>query len=119
MLNESYLIPGGGKNVGYSKTPVKTGQKWIDGKDIYRVVVTGTVNGVTYLPIPETGMDTIVYFSVLTNGGNFLTSAFFGGSVENLCVASIDRTHNRVSINNQIREFNGAAVHVIIDYTKN
>mgnify|MGYP000077360339 CR=1 FL=1 len=113
------LTPIDGGAVNYSASPVKTGQKWIDGKDVYRIVVTGTVNGVTYLPIPETGMDTIVYFSVLTNGGNFLTSTFFGSSVGNLCVASIDRTHNRVTINNQIGEFNGAAVHVIIDYTKN
>ena len=118
-MQKNFIIPSGTNAKHYSTAPVKTGQKWIDGKDVYRIVVTGTVNGVTYLPIPETGMDTIVYFSVLTNEGIFLTSTFFGGSVENLCVASIDRTHNRVSINNQIREFNGAAVHVIIDYTKN
>lgn len=113
------LTPIDGGAVNYSTTPVKTGQKWIDGKDVYRVVVTGTVNGLTYLSIPDTGIDTVIDFSVITDDGAFLTSTFFGGTLSNLCASSIDTTSNRVIINNQIGAFNGVKVHVIIDYTKN
>lgn len=33
------LTPSGGGAVNYSTTPVKTGEKWIDGKDVYRAVL--------------------------------------------------------------------------------
>lgn len=113
------LTPINGGVADYSTTPVKTGQKWIDGKDIYRVVLIGTVNGLTYIQIPDTGIDTVVNFSVISYLGQFLTSTFYGGNVSNLCVSNIDKISSRVIINNQIVAFNGSAVHVIIDYTKN
>ena len=60
----------------YSTNEVKTNKIWIDGKPIYRLVLTTTTNGIkndVTLRTPET-IDTMVDYRVYalsTNGGNF------------------------------------------------
>lgn len=115
------LTPIDSGDVNYSTTPVKTGRKWIDGKDVYRIVVTGTINGVTYISIPNAGIDTVVkYYAIAEDSNNaaFVSSAFFGGNVNNICVVGVEKNNNRVSINNSIQDLIGRSIHVVIDYTK-
>ena len=57
-------ISGGGSGGGlpdYSITEKKTGQKWIDGKDVYFRVVQGDLTSITTRII--TGVDTLIQYS--------------------------------------------------------
>lgn len=70
----------------YSTTEQKTGQKWIDGKDIYfKVINTGiTLSQLdTWYNAGLTGVDTIInYFPKLTRDGEQIGNTFNGGALD-------------------------------------
>lgn len=68
-------ISGGGSGGGlpdYSTTEKKTGQKWIDGKDIYFRTFTGSLDGTTSTHITDIpNINTIVSYSGMVKGANY------------------------------------------------
>ena len=68
-------LSGGGSGGGlpdYSTTEKKTGQKWIDGKDIYFKTFTGSIDGTTSTHITDIpNIDTIISYSGMIKGNNY------------------------------------------------
>lgn len=106
----------------YSKTPVLTGEKWIDGKDIYKIVVTGNLTGYDTKVTYASGftVDTVISFEnyVEYASGSTVNSAncFTGGDkASNVVVTAVDRT--KVIISSLENLWSGLGFHCIIKFT--
>lgn len=95
LLNKKYKLEervtaleegGGGGLPDYSTTEQLTGQKWIDGKDIYFKVINTGINLValdTWYSTGLTGVDSVInYFPKLTRDGEQIGSTFNGGTLD-------------------------------------
>lgn len=94
LLNKKYkleervtaLEEGGGGLPDYSTTEQLTGQKWIDGKDIYFKVINTAIALAaldTWYSTGLTGVDTIInYFPKLTRDGEQIGGTFNGGTLD-------------------------------------
>lgn len=105
----------------YSETPVRTGEKWIDGKDIYKIVVTGTLTGYATYVTYASGftVDTVISFEnyVKDSSGTVNSvNCFAGGdNVSNVVVSSVDRT--KVIVSSPEKLWDGGSFHCIIKFT--
>ena len=96
----------------YSKNEVDTGMKWIDGKNIYRIVFEGTSPTEGNLDFPLS-YDTIVelYGFYVTSAGatNYITRAanLFGNQGTNIRLSSASAA-----------SYQGVDCYIIVDYTK-
>ena len=95
----------------YSETEVNTGQKWIDGKDIYCLVLSGIT--------PETGVE------MSLSGYSGINVIKFGGYIETIShgIETIQTRTPRISSAGTIgitltSNYNGTAYAIIVYYTK-
>ena len=97
----------------YSETEVNTGQKWIDGKDIYFLAITGVfdeITATTNVIILENFTNNLLYSSVVaTNISNVLYSNVFGLMLD---------TSDKLRIYNVSSVYSGKPYLVTIYYTK-
>lgn len=110
------------KPVPYSETPVRTGEKWTDGKDVYQMVVTGTLTG--YATTKEYAnsfsVDTVISFEnyVKDSSGSTVQSAncfMAGDSVSKIIITAVDKTQIVVSAPTGL--WSGRKFHCIIKFT--
>lgn len=132
-LDGNTLTVNGGGNAytppAYSTDPVDTGEKWIDGKPIWRKVFSGTTQSSTgdaYFDIGDT-IDSVVDYHVLyypTTTGTTIKNFLFGGTGElhistGFCYsnfASSNRNTLQISILNQ--SYANKPFTAIVYYTK-
>lgn len=76
--------PSGG--VDYSTTEQNTGRKWIDGKDIYSITISGTTaEGVNFTEdLTDLNIDTIVNFEVIGKNANYNVSGYYASGTDML-----------------------------------
>ena len=101
-------LSGGGSGGGlpdYSLTEKKTGQKWIDGKDVYFRTFTGSLNGTTSTNITDIpNIDTIISYSGMLKGLNFpidLTIPY-SGSTRTVSLNYTPNNHLSLVYNNSV-----------------
>lgn len=98
----------------YSTTETATGQKWVDGKDVYRMVITGvipTLETTATVDIAE-NLDIIPFQMTLmlySSGGVYIPARFF---------LNYSSSTKKLSLTSVSTGFSGNNVIVIIDYTK-
>ena len=108
---------GGGTSWDYSTDEVLTGQKWIDGKDIYCKVFS---NGTNYWTVNSnwtdtgkilSGVDTIVdsYFPGKDSNGNYTKATV-------PCFMAIDKTNNHIMM--LAPNIQGFVNRIVVYYTK-
>ena len=71
----------------YSTEEVKTGETWIDGKPIYRKVITGTLNkaGSSFIASLSTlNYETIIKLDVVVQNTDPITSQFYSDTTSNV-----------------------------------
>lgn len=85
-IDESGVLSASGGAVDYSTSEQATGQKWIDGKDIYFKVINTAITIAaldTWYSTGLTGVDTVInYFPKLTRDGEQIGSTFNGGNLD-------------------------------------
>ena len=97
----------------YSETEVNTGQKWIDGKEIYCKVITGTfpeITGTSSQTIGNIILDTLVYIDFYA----IITTAIYRPS--NLI--TVNRNSGEIGVGNITTAYSEKAYYAIVYYTK-
>ena len=98
----------------YSETEVNTGQKWIDGKDIYRKVITGTfpvISGTASQEVGQLDCDNIIAItSLLDRTDNYKYVNFF----QSYWIS----TSGKIYLNNVNVYCSEKPYSIIVDYTK-
>lgn len=98
----------------YSVVPILTGRKWIDGKDVYEVVISNTYTG------PDTDKLTIVsalgYETIIRTHAKFTTPT----STTYDCLVAVSPGDIQVIIHSDLTQLieDGSTYHVIIEYTQ-
>lgn len=117
---------GGGGSIDYSTTEQNTGLKWIDGKDIYQIVVSDTMpdavtEGTTVMKQVSavSGIDTIVSMAatIKNSSTNYIALPYVTDSTSSAKV-QYDTGNGYLKLYNAILNFNSAPVNVILQYTK-
>ena len=100
----------------YSETEVNTGQKWIDGKDIYCLVIKGS--------FPEITSTSNVVIATITNIET-ITNLIVETTTSDLSTTSINRFTNsrnssngNIGLNGVITAYSEGSYILIISYTK-
>lgn len=102
----------------FSTTEQNTGLKWIDGKDIYRNVITYTISGSGSMNvISDTNIDSITSISIVMRGGNNqMFIPYFDGSDWILCQRY--NGYIRLVTNSSWFSNNVPNVTITLEYTK-
>lgn len=105
----------------YSETEMNTNQKWIDGKDIYRKVISGISygNGNISAQSGVTNIDQLVNLYFLESGvtGAFKDNVFVGTSRLNSNLA-INLKTGIISVTSRQSDITGTNAIFVIEYTK-
>ena len=105
----------------YSENEMNTKQKWIDGKDIYRKVISGISYGSGDISVQSGihNLDQLVNLSLLEGG---ITGAYadyiFVGTSRLTSNISINKKTGIVAATSRQSEINGTNAVFIIEYTK-
>ena len=107
----------------YSTTPLKTGETWIDGKDIYRVVLTGTTPSApsttakSILDLSHLNIDYVIdYFGMMKVSSGFVSIPFeFTGSIG--VTVYINTITNTLNFAHQHASYNSVPFHLTLRYT--
>ena len=72
--------------IDYSETEQNTGRKWIDGKDIYSITISGeTSTGVTFEEdLTDLNIDTVVNFEVIGKNANYNVPVYYASASDML-----------------------------------
>lgn len=123
-MQKDFVIPSGTDAKHYSAAPVKTGEKWIDGKDVYRVVlkfpsICSVAN--QYLQVGDK-IDTVCRFSgfMIEFEGEYtpLPMALPGYEIHVAVVNNYGSRGNPNTINISTSQRHNANGLFIIDYTR-
>ncbi len=105
----------------YSTSDVDTGKKWVDGKPIYRKVVTATNQGqnatITFSPAIE-NLDLVISIE------GFMKATTGGGAGYQLGIPKADEYYyvntdtGVVQLMSRSTSYNAQYVHAIVEYTK-
>ena len=114
---------GGSSGINYSTTEQRTGQKWIDGKDIYCKCYQTTINSFDNVYVDNTLNNTLIHvlpmssISIDTRGA-YNTSFVF--NCYDRCILRIICNHLGVAINceNYSDNFGESIINVVVYYTK-
>lgn len=105
----------------YSETEMNTKQKWIDGKDIYRKVISGISygNGDILVQSGITNLDQLVNMTLIESGikGTFKDNIFIGTSRLSSNLA-INKNTGVISVTSRQSDITGTNAIFIIEYTK-
>lgn len=105
----------------YSETEMNTNQKWIDGKDIYRKVISGISygNGNISAQSGVTNIDQLVNLYFLESGvtGAFKDNVFVGTSRLSSNLA-INLKTGIISVTSRQSDITGTNAIFVIEYTK-
>lgn len=105
----------------YSETEMNTNQKWIDGKDIYRKVISGISYGNENISAQSgvTNIDQLVNLYFLESGvtGAFKDNVFVGTSRLNSNLA-INLKTGIISVTSRQSDITGTNAIFVIEYTK-
>ena len=105
----------------YSETEMNTKQKWIDGKDIYRKVISGVSygNGNISAQSGITNLDQLVNMTFIESGttGVFKDSIFIGTNRLSSNLA-INKNTGIISVTSRQSDISGTNAIFIIEYTK-
>lgn len=112
----------------YSTSEVNTGQKWIDGKDIYRKVLEGTLSydnsqsPVHSIDVASLNVGYILNFNTIVDIGGQYVQMVQWALINNGVGQSIDVYYDRAAAKLKIRspqkQWNGYSFKVIFEYTK-
>lgn len=105
----------------YSETEMNTNQKWIDGKDIYRKVISGISYGNGNISVQSgvTNIDQLVNLYFIESGvtGAFKDNAFIGTSRLSSNLA-INLKTGIISVTSRQSDITGTNAVFVIEYTK-
>ena len=105
----------------YSETEMNTNQKWIDGKDIYRKVISGISysNGNISVQSGVTNIDQLVNLYFIESGvtGAFKDNVFVGTSRLSSNLA-INLKTGIISVTSRQSDITGTNAVFVIEYTK-
>lgn len=105
----------------YSETEMNTKQKWIDGKDIYRKVISGISYGNGDISVQSgiTNLDQLVNMTLIESGikGAFKDNIFIGTSRLSSNLA-INKNTGVISVTSRQSDITGTNAIFIIEYTK-
>ena len=105
----------------YSETEMNTKQKWIDGKDIYRKVISGVSYGNGDISVQSgiTNLDQLVNITFIESGitGPFKDNIFIGTSRLSSNLA-INKNTGVISVTSRQSDITGTNAIFIIEYTK-
>ena len=112
--------------INYSTTETNLGIKWIDNKDIYRIVISDTMpnadaEGTTALKNVSavSGVDTIISIqAIILRSGSFVPLPYITDSFSSAKI-QYDTINAYLKLYNSVVNFNGLDVTTIIYYTKN
>lgn len=114
-------IPDGWEEVeDYSTTEIDTGKTWIDGKPIYRKVITGTLSGTEKqsFPLGINNLGMIISLNgIVSNGNNFFTLPSYRGSGHDTGIQIWADTTYGVSIICE-NDRAGYTAYIQVEYTK-
>lgn len=114
-------IPDGWEEVeDYSTTEIDTGKTWIDGKPIYRKVITGALSGTERqsFPLGINNLGMIISLNgIVSNGSNFFTLPSYRGSDHNTGIQIWADTTYGVSIICE-NDRAGYTAYIQVEYTK-
>lgn len=101
----------------YSTSEVKTNKTWINGKPIYRKVITGTISATTtYLSIIS-NIEEVVYVIGTLEKSNYITNMPHYTSATNYSQLVVN-TSNGMPILVTPAEQNGSTYKIYVEYTK-
>lgn len=105
----------------YSETEMNTNQKWIDGKDIYRKVISGISygNGDISVQSGVTNIDQLVNLYFIEGGvtGTFKDNVFVGTSRLSSNLA-INLKTGIISVTSRQSDITGTNAVFVVEYTK-
>lgn len=105
----------------YSETEMNTNQKWIDGKDIYRKVISGVSYGNGDISVQSgiTNLDQLVNMTFIESGaaGGFKDYIFIGTSRLSSNLAINTKT-GIISVTSRQSDITGTNAIFVIEYTK-
>lgn len=105
----------------YSETEMNTNQKWIDGKDIYRKVISGVSYGNGNISVQSgiTNLDQLVNMTFIESGvtGAFKDNIFIGTSRLSSNLA-INKNTGVISVTSRQSDVTGTNAIFVIEYTK-
>ena len=106
----------------YSTSEVNTGKTWIDGKPIYRKVVTQTVSNFRNtidIGLGTTDVDIFINGRVLINTGSFTAINHTATSTSyNMARWVFNKNTNKVQVYNNLEGGITGTIYVILEYTK-
>lgn len=105
----------------YSEVEMNTNQKWIDGKDIYRKVISGVSYGNGDISVQSgiTNLNQLVNMTFIESGikGAFKDNIFIGTSRLSSNLA-INKNTGVISVTSRQSDITGTNAIFIIEYTK-
>lgn len=111
----------------YSTSEVDTGKTWIDGKKIYRRVITDTApsastegTSVTKYVVLSSNIDVVTKFECILNGADFYASAPVtpSGAFKSGLTPYYETSGHRIVLRNSAISYNNRPLTVTIEYTK-
>lgn len=129
VLRDGFEQMEGGSSSGYDySTDEKKVGKWIDGKDLYQITVSGDMpsdvtNGTyknSFIDIDDLGIGSVVSFNAVMFATDSFVPLFFNNQSNYGSAAMImkDSDKYKIRLSTQAAAYGGKTVYVTIQYTK-
>lgn len=115
---------GGGGSIDYSTTEQNTGQKWIDGKDIYQITIQTSLPLVTadgtmaYADISFTGVDSVIKLNAQFSDANSVYFAPYLSNGLRIVKTYYNKSTQKIMLATDSTSFSESPCIVTIQYTK-